>query len=322
MRMRVVSPVFWAALSLSAVPAAEAQTTRYDGMCEASGAVALDETRFLAVSDDMEEALVYRRGEPEPVARVALGAVADLEDATWVGDTIFLVTGHSVAAGPPPDDKKKRRKLLALQVGPDGLPVLAGKAYPGLRADVQALVAGVLPALPVDAGDSSLANIEGLSATEEGALLVGLRAPVTAAGHAVIVRIDRPFALVGLPQPDTAVRSAKAAEALDLGGRGVRGMDRRPGGGYLIIAGSVPDGGIPPSALFTWAPGSDPVPLDVSGLDAINPEAAFYWPDGTLTVLGDNGGVARSDGTASCSDDEDDAATTGPRWFPALDVPG
>lgn len=322
MTMRIVSPLLWAALSLSTVSAAAAQTTRYDGMCEASGAVALDDRRFLAVSDDMDEALVYRRGEPEPVARVSLGAVGDLEDATWVGDTIFLVTGHSVTAGPPPDDKKKRKKLLALKVAADGIPVLVGNAYPDLRADVQALVGGVLPTEPFDAGDASLANIEGLSGTEDGSLLVGLRAPVTDAGHAVIVRIDRPFALVGLPQADTAVPEAEAAVALDLGGRGVRGMDRRPGGGYLIIAGSVPDGGVPPSALFTWIPGSDPVPIDVPGLDAINPEAAFYWPDGTLTVLGDNGGVPRSDGTAPCSDDGDDAATTGPRWFPALDVPG
>lgn len=44
MRMRAVSPVFWVALLLTVVPAAEAQTTRYDGMCEASGAVTLDET--------------------------------------------------------------------------------------------------------------------------------------------------------------------------------------------------------------------------------------------------------------------------------------
>lgn len=312
-----------AAMALSLATTTNAQAIKYDEMCEASGAVALDAERFLVVSDDMDEALIYRRGEPKPVGRVPLGKVSDLEEATWIGDKIFVTTGHSVAKGPPPDDKAKRRKLLALNVGTDGALTLTGKAYVNLRADVQALVTGVLPSQPVDEGASSLANFEGLSAPEDGAfLLVGLRAPVTESGMAVVVRIDRPFMLVSLPQPDGVSSNEGRVFELNLGGRGVRGMARRPDGeGYLIIGGSELDGSEPPSALFTWVPGSDPVPLDAPGLDAINPEAAFYWPDGTLTILGDNGGMPQPDGKTPCSDDADDAATTGPRWFPALDFP-
>ena len=308
MRARIgaaLSAVVLAAVATTVLPAAgggAAEPFRYDGVCEASAAVALDDTRFVVASDDLEVLTVYRRGEAAPVATVPLADVSDIEAAARIGDTVFWLTSHSLNR--QGEDKKKRKQLFATTVAPDGAVATRGTVSRSVRATVAARLGLDEAAL------ASAFNIEGLAATPDGALLAGLRAPLTGDGKAMIVRIDDPFALVGLPPPaDAAVAAGAPAIAavstLDLGGRGVRSLER-VGERYLIVAGSVEDGGKPPAALFWWDGAGAATPPPAVSLAGLTPEALFAWSDGTLQILGDNGDT--------CSENGDD------RWFPSLEV--
>jgi hypothetical protein len=289
-----------AAAAVWAMPAA-AEPFRYEGVCEASAAVALDDTHFVVASDDLEHLTVYERGKASPGASVELDDVTDIEAAARIGDTIFWLTSHSLT-DKKGKDKPERKLLFATVVAPDGSLRLQGTEFRDLRERLRVL-------LSLDsAAFARTLNIEGLAATPSGDLLVGLRSPLRSDDRALIVRIADPFALVGLPPPPPAADAQPVADvsALDLGKRGVRSLERI-GERYLIVAGSVEDGGKPPAALFWWdgAQGIEPGP-DVS-LTGLTPEALFAWGDGTLQILGDNGG--------NC--DETDEK---PKWFPSVEV--
>ena len=60
-----------AALLLMAAGAAGAQT-RYEGLCDASAAVALDARHFIVADDESNQLGIYRRGEPKRVGQVDL----------------------------------------------------------------------------------------------------------------------------------------------------------------------------------------------------------------------------------------------------------
>lgn len=305
MRSSIRSVVLGAAVTAALCRAGfAAEPFRYEGMCEASAAVALDDARFVVASDDLEVLTVYERGKAAPVATVPLADVTDLEAASRIGDTIFWLTSHSL--NKDGEDKKKRKQLFATTVAPDGAVATRGTVSRSLRETVAAQLGLDEAAL------STAFNIEGLAATPDGALLAGLRAPLTGDGKAQVVRIDDPFTLVGLSSPaDGNTAAARAAPAiaavsiLDLGGRGVRSLER-VGERYLIVAGSVEDGGKAP-ALYWWEGAGAVTPGPDVSLVGLTPEALFAWSDGTVQILGDNGNAC----------DEKDKK---PKWFPSIDV--
>lgn len=284
--------------------AAPAQTVRYNGLCEASAAAMLDDRHFAVASDDSATIRIYERGRPDAVGQFDHAGVTDIEAAARIGDTIFWLTSHSFNSGG--EDKPKRKHLFATRIGANLTLADVGSDQDGLRARIATLLGKSEKTL------AKTLNIEGLAATPQGELLVGLRGPLDG-GHdrALIVKIADPFALVGLPSPPgSGVSTIAAVSRLDLDGRGVRSIERVGTGirAYLIVAGSVEDGGVPPR-LFWWdggnrvEPGPDPV------LEGVTPEALIVWDDRNALVLGDNGDA--------CSDKEGDPAA---RWFPAVAV--
>jgi hypothetical protein len=134
-------------------------------------------------------------------------------------------------------------------------------------------------------------NIEGLAATPEGELLVGLRDTVD--GKALVVPFHNPAEVVehnkppefGTPQP------------LDLKGNGIRSLERF-GTEYLIVAGPVSDlGGF---ALYSWSGlnKDDPVPVPGISFGDLRPEAMMVVPrTNTVQILSD-------DGSNHCNDEE------------------
>jgi len=155
-----VTAVLWTA-------AGAAEPFRYEGLCEASAAVALDDTRFAVASDDLEVLTLYERGKASPVATVPLDDVTDLEAAARIGDTVFWLTSHSL--NKDGEDKKKRKQLLATSVAPEGAVAPQG----AVSRTVRAMVATRLGA--EEAALAKAFNIEGLAATPDGA-----RRPATA----------------------------------------------------------------------------------------------------------------------------------------------
>lgn len=300
-----------AALLLMAASAAGAQA-RYDGLCDASAAVALDARHFVVADDESNRLGIYRRGEAKRVGQVDLDSFleakkeADLEGAARVGNRIYWIASHARnSAGKLRED---RQRFFATEVrGATVEPV--GRPYTALLTDLLAH-----PALaPLIASATKLAaeaeggfNIEGLAAAPDGSLLIGLRNPVPQ-GKALVIPLLNPAELADGKGParfGTVLR-------LDLGGRGVRTIERVDGA-YLIAAGPPADEGS--FAVYRWSgkPGDAPVPLQPD-LGTLRPEALFAWPDGELTLLSDDGGV--SVGKKACKD-----ADKARRAFRALDV--
>ncbi len=288
-----------AAAAVLATPGA-AEPFRYEGVCEASAAVALDDTRFVVASDDLKHLTIYERGKADPLTTVPLSDVTDIEAAARIGDTIFWLTSHSLT-GNKGKDKPERKLLFATVLAPDGSLHLRGTEFRDLRERLRVL-------LSLDsAAFARTLNIESLAATPSGDLLVGLRSPLRSDDKALTVRIEDPFALVGLSPSPAAADSKPVADvsALDLGKRGVRSLER-VGERYLIVAGSVEDGGKPPAVLFWWDGASAVTPGPALSLAGLTPEALFAWSDGTVQILGDNG--------ETCSEKDGD------RWFPSVEV--
>lgn len=132
----------------------------------------------------------------------------------------------------------------------------------------------------------SIINIEGLSRTPEGALLIGFRNPLPG-GKALLVPLANPQDVVdGKP--------AKAGEPsfLSLGGRGIRSIEYfEPKGKYLIVAGPYDDDG--DFKLYEWSgsPNEDPAPVDGVGFQNFRPEALIAYPGepSRIQLLSDDG---------------------------------
>ncbi len=301
-----------AALLLLAVGAAGAQT-RYEGLCDASAAVALDARHFIVADDEHNKLSIYERGQPARVGQVDLDKFlkadkeADLEGAAQVGNRIYWIGSHARnSAGKLRED---RQRFFATEVrGATVAPV--GKPYTGLLADLLATPMFAPLKLADAAGRAAEAdggfNVEGLAAAADGSLLIGLRNPIPR-GLAILIPLLNPAELMDGKGP---ARFGPAIR-LDLGGRGVRSIER-VGAGYLIAAGPPADAGS--FALYRWGgkTGDAPKPVAVD-LGTLRPEALLAWPDGRLTLLSDDGGVMV--GSKACKD-----ANKSRRTFRALDL--
>ncbi|RZL36727.1 MAG: DUF3616 domain-containing protein [Rubrivivax sp.] len=282
-----------AALLLCVAAAADAQT-RYDGLCDASAAVALAARHFIVADDEHNQLGIYRRGDAKRVGEVDLDKFlktkkeADLEGAAQVGNRIYWIASHARnSAGKLREDRHRffATDIRGKTVEPTGEP------YTALLADLLAAPA--------------LAPLKRLAAAADGSLLIGLRNPIPQ-GRAVLVPLLNPAELVEGKGP----ARFGAAIRLDLGGRGVRSIER-VGSGYVIAAGPPADAGS--FAIYRWSgkPADAPSPVKLD-LGTLRPEALLAWPDGQLMLLSDDGGVMV--GRKACKD-----ADKGKRAFRALD---
>lgn len=288
------------AAGLALLAAVAQAQTRYEGLCDASAAIALDAQHFIVADDERNRLTVYQRNVPKPVREIELGPFlraekeSDLEGAARVGDRIYWIASHARnSAGKRRED---RHRFFATAIeGATVKPV--GTAYTALLDDL--LASPVLAGLPLAEAARQPAeapggfNIEGLATAPDGSLLIGLRNPVPQ-GRALLLPLLNPAELIAGRGP---ARFGVAA-SLDLGGRGVRDV-AHIGSGYLIVAGPVGDEGS--FALYRWSgrAGDDAVRLPLD-LGTLRPEALFTWPDGQATLLSDDGGMAL--GKKACKD--------------------
>jgi Protein of unknown function (DUF3616) len=272
---------------------------RYTGMCDASGAVTVSSNLFVVADDEHNVLQVYRSDQPgRAVKQFDFNAFlevqgksreADLEGAAKIGERAFWIGSH----GRNTDGKERfnRHRLFATDIlVNDGDVTLTpvGKPYKRLLDDLlkdarfdQFHFAEAARRAPKERG---ALNIEGLSATPEGHLLIGFRNPVPA-GKALLIPLLNPNEVIA----GTPARF-DAPLKLDLGGRGIRDIAWH-GGMYLIIAGSWHGGGH--FQLYRWAgPGVKPEPLQVDHLNDYHPEALVIYPQygfREFQVLSDDG---------------------------------
>lgn len=294
-------------LLLAGFVASDAGAAEYKGFCEASAGAFVDSTHFAVASDETNKLRIYERGKPEPIgSAVDMEAFtsfdkSDLEAAARIGDRIYWMSSHSF--NKEGEDRPKRKVFFATKiVQANGKPTLesVGQPVKSLR-DTLARAAGVKP---------DEMNIEALTATPDGGLLIGLRAPLRN-GEALAIPFKNPRAMVDDP---TATPDFSAAVRVKLGGRGFRSMETVGSGTpqYLIVAGPVSDSA-EGFALFRWSgPGTDPVKVEGVDLAGITPEAAMSVPgQNLLQLLSDDGG------RENCKKEDGDLSK---RRFRSIDV--
>ena len=288
----------------------------FQGMCDASGAVALSSQLMIAANDEDNVLRVYdveRGGLPRSATDVSpeLGLPVegkkkphwpelDLEAATALGDHAYWLASHGrTKAGKL---KTERVMFFATNVPGEGEEIhLVGRGYDGLLQDLiddprfaEFDLAAAAEHAPKDPDGL---NIEGMTASTEGDLWIAFRNPVPR-GRALVFRLLNPEELIA----EGSSASARFGDPvlLDLGGQGIRALSWWRGR-YLVVAGETGEGGA--SHLFTWDGAGAPelVELDLS---AYNPEA-FFSPEerDRILLLSDDGGVS-VDG-APCKDAKD-----------------
>jgi hypothetical protein len=280
-----------------ATPVSAQLITTFKGPCDASAAVALDATHFIVGDDEHNTLHIYRQDQPAPVASLNLANFlgtpadeeSDIEDAAAIGSRIYWITSHG--RNSKGKARLARQRFFATDVVPGQPPTVkpVGRAYANLLRDM--LAADTLKPYRLDAAarrppeaDGGL-NIEGLAATADGKLLIGLRSPL-ALQRALIIPLDNPAEVI------TGNR-ARFGEPilLDLGQRGIRSIERI-GTSYLIVAGPTGDSGS--FALYRWSGQAADAPTQIADTDLkdLRPEALFAFLDsGRVQLLSDDGGV-------------------------------
>ena len=289
------------ALATAAQSASLSAPTTYRGMCEASAAVSLSADLFAVANDEDNILRVYHRqpgGLPafsfDMTSFLRIGKKhpeTDIEASAKIGDRVYWITSHGRNA--KGKDAPNRERFFATTFKIDNGVVRltpVGKPYRSLLDDLvrePGLARFNLAAASLRAPkERGALNIEGLTSTPEGHghLLIGFRNPIPQ-GKALLVPLLNPAELIeGKP--------ARFGDPLllDLGGYGIRDIERGKDG-YLIIAGSHNADG--ESRVYTWAGGNArPVHLEGIRFPGLNPEGlAFTDEDGesTFFVLSDDG---------------------------------
>jgi hypothetical protein len=279
----------------------------HEGLCDASGAVALPEgsfgDRFLMVNNDDSFVRVYAvggAGAPEaPGPSLALRAPEDaprsldIEAATWLdGEAIFV---GSLSRDDDGDVEPDRWHFLSVAVdekdGGDAV-IRAGGSSNRLLGGLAALDDDLAAAIgDLDTSIVDLApgkggiNLEGMSVTADGAaLFLGFRNPVPD-GQSLLVKLLNPKAVLF----EDAEPAFESPLRLDLGGLGIRSMEYAPSAGvYFIVAGPIADDGA--FDVYRWIEGGTPEPVPgartaLGSLPGFRPEGLIIDRTGTRLQL-------------------------------------
>jgi len=286
-------------LAAGAHAASLSAPTTFRGMCDASAAVSLNADLFAVANDEDNILRVYHR-QPGGMPSAAFDMTtflrigkkspeADIEASATIGDRVYWITSHGRNAKGK-DAPNRERFFATTFTVTNGVVKLTpvGRPCPTLLDDLvrepklaRFNLAAAAQHAPKDPG---ALNIEGLTSTPGGQLLIGFRNPVPH-GKALLVPLLNPEELI-------AGKGAKFGEPilLDLGGYGVRsiGQDK---GQYLIIAGSHDSDG--ESRAYTWGGGST-TPVVMAGVrfPGLNPEGLAFTNEKGQTeyfILSDDG---------------------------------
>jgi hypothetical protein len=226
------------------------------GSSDASTAMSLA-NNFMLVGDDEASVLrVYSRDGGAAVKEISYdsflnlaGKEADLEGSTRIGDTLYFIGSHgNNKSGVDQNNREWIASAMLSGTGAGTTLAFTGK-YVGLEDllvtwdssnahtlganhfGIAAAAAAGTPETPTGLG------IEGLTVSpDNNSLWIGFRAPVVGGAtltKALIVQINNIDAVLTA----SATPVFGAAIELDLGGRGIRSIEKNAAGQYVIIAG-------------------------------------------------------------------------------------
>ena len=273
--------------------------TTYRGMCDASAAVSLNADLFAVANDEDNTLRVYHRqpgGLPafsfDMTTFLRIGKKkpeADIEGSAVIGSRVFWITSHGRNA--KGNDAPNRERFFATTFSVTNgvvMMVSVGKPCATLLDELvrepklaRFNLAAASQRAPKEPG---ALNIEGMTSTPDGHLLIGFRNPIPQGKALLVPLLNANEVILGRP--------AKFGEPiqLDLGGYGIRSIGRDKDK-YLIIAGSHDSDG--ESRAYTWDGGSR-APVHMAGVrfPGLNPEGlAYSTADGhtEFFILSDDG---------------------------------
>ncbi|HWV98447.1 MAG TPA: DUF3616 domain-containing protein [Candidatus Acidoferrum sp.] len=272
---------------------------RYTGMADASAAVPVSSNLFVAADDENNTLRLYRADQSgPPIKEFDFNAFlevrgksleADLEGAARLGDRAFWIGSHGRNKNGKERDNRCRLFATDIHVtGEDVTLVPVGRPYKRLLDDLSSDLRfdrfHLAEAARHAPKDREALNIEGLSATPDGHLLLGFRNPIPD-GKALLIPLLNPNEVV----EERSGRFGPAIQ-LDLGGLGIRDMAFYQGT-YVIIAGPYHGGG--PFHLYRWAgEGTRPDRIKTEDFGSLHPEAIIIYAQTGLNefqLLSDDG---------------------------------
>lgn len=213
--------------------------------------------------------------------------VEDIEALAAAGDVVVASHGRT-KKGKGPDDKPARYRVLVRSTGATArLDVSSVPGEDGARLIASQGAAPGASTPPLDPFNIEGAAVRGVD------LLLGLRGPLDARGHAMVLVSTVPSGAPGI--------GVGRVLHLDLGGEGVRELTPLRDG-LLVLSGPAQNGPLAPvdapHHLWWWPdPGSAPRQLDV----VLPPSTEGAWPigDGHLLVVID--GIQGEDAGGPCA---------------------
>jgi hypothetical protein len=276
----------------------------HSGMCDASAAIPVGSDLFVVANDEDNILRFYKRGESGASVYASQdfseflkinpkkkNKEADIEGATLIGNRIYWIASHGTNSDG--DARPNRLRFFATDIEKNGDKFnlqAVGTPFLGL---VQAL-ADSAQLKDYHLGDAAKQatksaeglNIEGLTRTPEGTLLIGFRSPF----------YDKKALLVPLENPDAVIAGNEKPTLgqpilLDLEGLGIRSIEYSDvKKAYFIIAGPYDKTG--DFQLYQWAGNTSKAEL-IKGVDfqGLNPEALIVYPEEKtrIQILSDDG---------------------------------
>lgn len=312
-KLRIIIILLFSSMLFLSIRAV-AQEVQYEGLCDASAAIALNANKFIVADDENNVLKIYDKnvlGKPlqiVPLSTIFPGEIQDgddleidLEGAAELDGKIFWIGSHSTSK--KGKLRPARHRLFALQIKPEANGNFAtnrvGKIYTTLVADIEKDTRfnkyNFPEAKTITPKDIGGLSIEGLAATPEDNLLIGFRNPLSGGkaekngrlvgGHALLVKLLNPLEVI-------EGKEAKFGDPieLDLNGYGIRSIELHNKKEYLIVAGpyhenlGAEDQKREESRLYLWSD-NKPNWLENIRLNDLNIEAAFFYPQDDQTQV-------------------------------------
>lgn len=294
---------------VAAAPAGRANDLVFQGMCDASGAVALSENVFVIADDEDNVLRAYDmqapgmplwmvdvspalglQGKPAKPGKPPKGAPeTDIEAATRVGDVALWLTSHGRNSSGKA--KPERLRLFGTNLPMQGTQLELVGAYDKLLedlfADSRLARFGLREASRLAPKEKGGLNLEGMTRRREGGVWIGFRNPIP----------DGKALIVPLLNPEAVLKGSPAqlgdARLLDLGGRGIRSLSLQ-NDRYLVMGGAFDS--TPDSQLFTWDGVNEPQ-ASAADLSGLNPEGFVTTSGSSKTLVVSDDGAELVNGT-------------------------
>lgn len=285
---------------------------QHQNICDASASIPLGQDHFVVGNDEDNILRVYSAQESgEPInegidindyfTNNPKKKEIDIEAVTESDGIIYWITSHG-------RNKKDERKLERHQFFANKItntnPLTfelkqQGESYTELLlkdmlADDKLSSLNLKTAETIAPKKEGGLNIEGLTTTPEGEILIGFRNPITLDGKAILIPLKNPRDLINLDE--TVKAEFREPILLDLGGLGIRSIEYWSTiNGYLIIAGHFGSKG--EFALYIWSGNKLDKPdlIDFTFPKDFRPESILVYPhlNNRFQIFSDDGSVIR-----------------------------